>query len=49
MPDELRRAFMADAERRVFEPVFYEHPIHYLVPLTPPGADGERENRDRET
>lgn len=37
MPDELRRAFMADAGGALFEPVFYEHPIHYLLPLTPPG------------
>ena len=36
MPAELRRSFMADADGAVFEPVFYEHPIHYLVPLTPP-------------
>ena len=36
MPDELRRAFMADAGGAVFEPEFYEHPIHYLLPLTPP-------------
>jgi Fe-S-cluster containining protein len=40
MPDELRRSFMADADAAVFEPVFYEHPIHYLLPLTPPGALG---------
>lgn len=38
MPDELRRAFMADAVGAVFEPTFYEHPIHYLMPLTPPAA-----------
>ena len=37
MPDELRRAFMSDAGGAVFEPVFYDHPIHYLLPLTPPG------------
>jgi Fe-S-cluster containining protein len=36
MPDSLRRAFMADADGAVFEPTFYEHPIHYLLPLTPP-------------
>lgn len=36
MPDELRRSFMADAGDAVFEPVFYAHPIHYLLPLTPP-------------
>jgi Fe-S-cluster containining protein len=36
MPDELRRAFMADAGGALFEPVFYDHPIHYLLPLTPP-------------
>lgn len=36
LPDGLRRAFMADAEGAVFEPTFYEHPIHYLLPLTPP-------------
>ncbi len=38
MPDELRHSFMADADAAVFEPVFYEHPIHYLLPLTPPGT-----------
>jgi Fe-S-cluster containining protein len=37
LTDELRLAFMADAEGAVFEPEFYEHPIHYLLPLTPPG------------
>ena len=36
MPDELRRAFMADAIGAVSEPDFYDHPIHYLLPLTPP-------------
>lgn len=36
MPDELRRAFMADAGGAVFEPVFYQHPIHYLLPVTQP-------------
>jgi Fe-S-cluster containining protein len=36
MSDELRRSFMSDADAAVFEPVFYEHPIHYLLPLTPP-------------
>lgn len=36
MPDALRLAFMADASGAVFEPVFYEHPIHYLLPLSPP-------------
>ncbi len=36
LPEDLRRAFMADAEGAVFEPTFYEHPIHYLLPLTPP-------------
>jgi hypothetical protein len=36
MPDELRRAFMSDAVGAVFEPEFYDHPIHYLLPLTPP-------------
>lgn len=36
MTDELRASFMADADAAVFEPVFYEHPIHYLLPLTPP-------------
>jgi Fe-S-cluster containining protein len=36
MPDDLRRAFMADAAGAVAEPGFYDHPIHYLVPLTPP-------------
>lgn len=35
LPDHLRRAFMADAEGAVFEPVFYEHPVHYLLPLSP--------------
>lgn len=38
MPDELRRSFMSDADAAVFEPVFYEHPIHYLLPLTPPAG-----------
>lgn len=38
MPDDLRRAFMADAAGAVFEPVFYQHPIHYLLPLTPPSG-----------
>jgi Fe-S-cluster containining protein len=36
MPGELRRSFMADADAAVFEPVFYQHPIHYLLPLSPP-------------
>ncbi|MFN8647483.1 MAG: YkgJ family cysteine cluster protein [Gemmatimonadales bacterium] len=40
MPDELRRSFMADADAAVFEPVFYDHPIHYLLPLTPPATEG---------
>lgn len=35
LPEELRRAFMADAVGAVFEPEFYAHPIHYLLPLTP--------------
>jgi Fe-S-cluster containining protein len=39
MPAVLKRAFMADAQAAVFEPVFHEHPIHYLLPLTPPPAD----------
>ena len=34
MPDALKRAFMADADGALFEPVFYEHPIYYLVPVT---------------
>ena len=34
MPDELKQAFMADAVGALFEPVFYEHPIHFLVPLS---------------
>lgn len=38
MPDTLRQAFMADAAGAVFEPTFYEHPIHYLLPLTPPSG-----------
>jgi len=42
MPDELRRAFMADAVGAVFEPEFYAHPIHYLLPLTQP-AEAPRE------
>jgi hypothetical protein len=29
---------MADADAAVFEPVFYEHPIHYLLPLSAPGT-----------
>ena len=37
MPNQLRRAFMADAGGALFEPEFYDHPIHYLLPLTPPG------------
>lgn len=41
MPDELRRAFMSDAVGAVFEPEFYDHPIHYLLPLTPPKVRGE--------
>jgi hypothetical protein len=53
MPAELRRSFMEDADGAVFEPVFYDHPIHYLVPLTPPQREnwgtergnGERGNR----
>jgi Fe-S-cluster containining protein len=40
MPDELRRSFMADADAMVFEPVFYDHPIHFLLPLTPPATGG---------
>ena len=36
MPLDLKRAFMADADGAVFEPEFYRHPIHYLLPLTPP-------------
>jgi Fe-S-cluster containining protein len=36
MPDELKRAFMADAVGAVAEPGFYDHPVHYLVPLSPP-------------
>jgi len=36
MPEELRQAFMADAGDAAFEPVFYESPIHYLLPLTVP-------------
>ena len=34
MPDDLKQAFMADAGAALFEPVFYEHPIHFLVPLS---------------
>lgn len=40
MPADLKRAFMADADGALFEPVFYDHPIHYLLPLTPPRTDG---------
>lgn len=49
MPEELRRAFMADAGGAVFEPVFYEHPVHYLVPLSMPvsGPSGQVEDPDR--
>lgn len=36
MPDDLKRAFMADATGAVAEPGFYDHPVHYLLPLTPP-------------
>lgn len=46
MPDELRLAFMADAEGAVFEPEFYDHPIYYLLPLTPPGAAQVSGKRD---
>lgn len=31
MPAELKRAFMADSDGALFEPVFHEHPIHWLV------------------
>jgi Fe-S-cluster containining protein len=34
MPLALKQSFMADAGGAVFEPVFYEHPIHYLLPLS---------------
>jgi Fe-S-cluster containining protein len=37
MPLSLKHAFMADAGGALFEPVFYEHPIHYLLPLSLPG------------
>jgi Fe-S-cluster containining protein len=47
MPDPLRRAFMADAGGAVFEPVFYEHPIHYLLPLTLPPRLGENVESER--
>jgi hypothetical protein len=30
---------MSDAVGAVFEPEFYDHPIHYLLPLTPPATD----------
>ncbi len=40
MPEELRRAFMADAGDAIFEPVFYESPIHYLLPLGGQAATG---------
>jgi Fe-S-cluster containining protein len=40
LPDELRLAFMADAAGALFEPEFYDHPIHYLLPLTPPKEQG---------
>jgi len=33
---------MADAGAALFEPVFYEHPIHFLVPLTVSGGDSRR-------
>lgn len=33
MPLDLKRAFMADAEGAVYEPEFYRHPIHYLLPV----------------
>jgi hypothetical protein len=29
---------MADAGGAVFEPVFYEHQVHYLLPLTAPSS-----------
>jgi len=45
LPTELREAFMGDAEGAVFEPTFYEHPIHYLLPLTPPPHPPEAETR----
>ncbi len=42
MPDELKRAFMADAAGAAFEPVFYRHPIHYLLPVTLGGRTDRR-------
>jgi Fe-S-cluster containining protein len=39
MPEELRRAFMADAVGAVFEPAFYQYPVHYLLPLTVPARE----------
>jgi Fe-S-cluster containining protein len=42
MPDELRHAFMADADGALYEPVFHREPIHYLVPLAPLEEAGRR-------
>ena len=36
MPADLKEAFIADAAGAVYEPEFYRHPIHYLLPLTLP-------------
>ncbi len=36
MPDDLRRTFIADAQAMVYEPAFYDDPIHYLLPLGRP-------------
>ncbi len=39
MPLQLKRSFLADADGAVFEPEFYRHPIHYLLPVSlPPGS-----------
>ncbi len=38
MPIGLKQSFMADADGAVFEPEFYRHPIHFLLPVSlPPG------------
>ena len=55
MPLELKRSFMDDAAGAVYEPEFYRHPIHYLLPVTLPEGElgtaregtGERAERGR--
>ena len=38
MPPDLKLAFMSDADGAVFEPEFYRHPIHYLLPVSLPAT-----------